>query len=373
MDSTSEGSWPIARPATKKEPEPAVEEPAEIAAPQSEPVSGLAAGIEDEATGRDDVGRIVVEMRDFSDEASESTSIDEPASDAIADLGAEEQRLDVASVVSDLRGSLDLEPKDAVEATEAPEGDDDEARRQEVARMVAEMRAGDAEEPEVETAAGEKSEARTQDNRWMSAPVRAEGLSAAEPEVDAPVEDDDEATRDDVASMVAQMRAEIDVGDATDGGTVSEDPDEEVRDEVRRAVEAARAEMASGYKDSSEEDSSEASPSGDKKFSFPDWQSSRIEPSGPPVIVIKDSEGRVELARVYDTLSRVECDENAALLNYTPHSVTVGLNARASVPEVEALTDAVKAVFGRDCEVDSDGVRVNVQIGKDLKGKHSAA
>jgi hypothetical protein len=81
----------------------------------------------------------------------------------------------------------------------------------------------------------------------------------------------------------------------------------------------------------------------------------------------------VELARVYETLSRVHCDENAALLNYTPHSVTVGLNLKAAVPEVEALTEAIRATFGRACEVDSDGVRVNVQIGKDLKGKDSAA
>ena len=89
--------------------------------------------------------------------------------------------------------------------------------------------------------------------------------------------------------------------------------------------------------------------------------------------MIKDSEGRVELARVYETLSRVNCDENAALLNYTPHSVTVGLNVKAAIPETEVLAEAVKAVFGRACEVDSDGVRLNVQIGKDLKGKDSAA
>jgi hypothetical protein len=76
---------------------------------------------------------------------------------------------------------------------------------------------------------------------------------------------------------------------------------------------------------------------------------------------------------VYETLSEVDCDENAALLNYTPHSVTVGLNSKATVPSMEAMEDAVRLVFGRACEVDSDGVRVNVQIGKDLKGKDSAA
>jgi hypothetical protein len=95
-----------------------------------------------------------------------------------------------------------------------------------------------------------------------------------------------------------------------------------------------------------------------------------MEPSGPPVIVIKDPEGRVELARVYETLSLVNCDENAALLNYTPHSVTVGLNLRASVPSKEAMEKAIETVFGRMCRVESDGVRVSVDIGM---GKEDAA
>ena len=365
MDSTSEGSWPIVRPASAKEPAPAMEV-------SVEPVSDVDEEEEHEATRRDEVARIVAEMRDTADEPTESMAIDEPDAEETAALDEEEQRRDVAGVVSDLRDSLDLDTEVTVEVLGTSD-DDDKARRQDVARMVAQMRTGDAEEQAVETPGGESHQSQPQGADWTHEAARVEGLGATEPEMDAAVEEEDEATRNDVASIVAQMRAESDDVDAGDVGAEAEDPDEEVRDEVRRAVEAARAEMASGYKDGDEGIKGAAGLGGDNRFSFPDWQSTRVEPSGPPVIVIKDSEGRVELARVYDTLSRVECDENAALLNYTPHSVTVGLNSKASVPEVEVLTDAVKAAFGRECEVDSDGVRVNVQIGKDLKGKHSAA
>jgi hypothetical protein len=302
MDSTSEGSWPIAR---QGEPKAApshlkaeasgalAEEPVEAAS--TEPDDVAAAADEDDDAHRDEVERIVTEMRDAANEDERSDEGDE------AEAASEE----------------------------TPSGgeDDDEARRLEVARMVAEMRNG--------AMAGDTEEADGEDG---------------------------ESKREDVAGIVASMQTDMQ-GEAASAG---DDPDALVRDEVRRAVEAARAEMSSGYTHSADAE-------GETKFSFPDWQTTHVEPSGPPVIVIKDPEGRVELARVYETLSRVNCDENAALLNYTPHSVTVGLNARASVPGVEDLVAAVEAVFGRKAEVDSDGVRVNVQIGKDLKGKDSAA
>jgi hypothetical protein len=93
--------------------------------------------------------------------------------------------------------------------------------------------------------------------------------------------------------------------------------------------------------------------------------------SGPPVIVVKDSEGRVELANVYDLLNRIECGESAALLNYTPHSVTVGLPIRAAMPTPEAVENAVIAVFGRSGVVDTDGVRITVEMGADVKRKRT--
>jgi hypothetical protein len=327
MDSTSEASWPIAKASAEKPAPPGIGRRVEAPLPVEEPVEAIEAAASDVAGENDDddearreeVARVVAQMRDGGDEEDVAEADEAPAEEV------EKKHLDVAKMVADLRNSVDVEAESFEEGEPSANGDDEDARREEVDQVVAEMRNGDVEASE------------------------EEGDGAG-----------DESKREDVASMVARMRAEMD-GDSRD-----EEADGEVRDEVRRAVEAARAEMASGYKEATEE-------TGEKKFSFPDWRTTHMEPSGPPVIVIKDSEGRVELARVYETLSKVDCDENAALLNYTPHSVTVGLNTKASVPGVEALTEAVKLVFGRACEVDSDGVRVNVQIGKDLKGKDSAA
>jgi hypothetical protein len=361
MDSTSEGSWPIARqPEVKDSVPPHREEASQPLAEAS--VEGENAvpdrdEPEDDEAHRKEVARIVAEMRDLGDEE-----------EAAEDDENEQKRLDVARMVAEMREHPDSAAGASEVSVEEPPADaeeEDEARRLEVARMVAEMR----EHPD----------------------------AAADPPIEetpAEGEDDDEARRLEVARMVAEMRngaSYDDEGEAAgkeveeskpeevagvasvrdesqaEAAATADDSDAQVRDEVRRAVEAARAEMSSGYKSDAE------SEGGLSRFNFPDWQSTHAEPSGPPVIVIKDPEGRVELARVYETLSRVNCDENAALLNYTPHSVTVGLNAKAAVPQVDDLTAAVEAVFGRKAEVDSDGVRVNVQIGKDLKGRNSAA
>jgi hypothetical protein len=380
MDSTSEASWPIARaaeeeaeappaqPEAQMEPEP-VAEAAEPAAELAQAPAPEAAEADDDAR-REEVARIVAQMRDSGDEPEESEDAAVPGEDDDA------KRRDVARMVAEMREGAAEEAETPVEDEPAVE-EDDQARRRDVARMVAEMRDSVSEEAEpsqeeapAAEAADEDDEARRQDVARMVAEMRNGSLDASDEEP-ADAGEDDGARREDVANMVAQMRAEMDsdAASAEEPAAESDAADEDVRDEVRRAVEAARAEMASGYKEADESEDGEA----DKRFSFPDWQSTHVEPSGPPVIVIKDSEGRVELARVYETLSLVNCDENAALLNYTPHSVTVGLNATTSVPEVDAMTEAVKTTFGRACEVDSDGVRVNVQIGKDLKGKDSAA
>ena len=242
--------------------------------------------------------------------------------------------------------------------------------------MTAAVAESASSEPEAATAAVEAEEPR-HDVAKMVAELRAQ-MAAAGPapeEIEEPAEEkDEEARREEVAEMVARMRAESMPAEevaATDAKGAAVD-DVDVRDEVRRAVEAARAEMASGWVKTEAGDAASGEEAADKKFSFPDWQNAHMEPSGPPVIVIKDPEGRVELARVYETLSQVNCDENAALLNYTPHSVTVGLNIRAAIPTKEALEAAIEAVFGRKCKVESDGVRLSVDIGRD-RDKESAA
>ena len=107
--------------------------------------------------------------------------------------------------------------------------------------------------------------------------------------------------------------------------------------------------------------------------SIPDWSHVQMEPSGPPVVVLKDADGRVELASVYETLSVLGCDDGAALLNYTPHSVTVGLPMTAQFPSAEQMADAVERVFGLTSRVESDGVRITVNIGADPKQRNVGA
>ncbi|HEY7467177.1 MAG TPA: hypothetical protein VIB47_10860 [Dehalococcoidia bacterium] len=358
---------------------------------------------EDDAARREEVARMVAEMRHEPLPHADTPPLDSWA--APHDEGEVDSTSEGSWPMARPTGTLmnppslnrtfDLEPRaelqedepaaemEAMAGDEAmPAVDADEARREEVARMVAEMKVeaapADADVAETEAAEEEQggdAESRREDVARMVAELRTRMSSVETEAAETPAEPEDESRRENVADMVARMRAEMMAGgaaedvdaDDVEGATAEQagaPSEEDVRDEVRRAVEAAKAEMAAGWVKEDEG-------SGDKpKFSFPDWQTAHMEPSGPPVIVIKDPEGRVELARVYETLSQVNCDENAALLNYTPHSVTVGLNLRASVPSKEAMEKAIETVFGRKCRVESDGVRVSVDIGM---GKEDAA
>jgi hypothetical protein len=199
---------------------------------------------------------------------------------------------------------------------------------------------------------------------------------------DVSAEEDDK--RDDVRRAVAQARAEmawsLQPPDEADVEGQAEVTDEDAkRDEVRRAVEMARAEMSSEglgmYDDTSppEANGLKAGTGGllaawDNAGSAPTWQHNKeVELAGLPAsIVIEDPVGRVELARVYDTLGRVERSA-AALLNYTPHSVTVGLAAMEALPAPNVMVAAIEAAFGRVCRVTLDGSKMSVKIGESEK------
>jgi hypothetical protein len=200
-----------------------------------------------------------------------------------------------------------------------------------------------------------------------------------------------DARRDDVSRTVAEIRNQLKAGDfetSADGLSYDEgnDPaadeyasqesqagpvmsEEEMRDEVRRAVEATRDELAGDSEFTRVEDKPAfklAAPG-----SLPDWSHMQMEPSGPPVVVMKDLDGRVELASVYETLNELGCGDGAALLNYTPHSVTVGLPISAKFPSQEQVAGAVEKVFGLSARVESDGVRITVSIGDSDTKKRS--
>jgi hypothetical protein len=90
--------------------------------------------------------------------------------------------------------------------------------------------------------------------------------------------------------------------------------------------------------------------------------------TGPPVIVFDDPEGRVELSQVFATLSRIDRSSHAALLNYTPHTVTIGLSMLAQLPHADELVKAAQAVFGRSCRVKTEGNRTTVEVGSGGRG-----
>jgi hypothetical protein len=176
-----------------------------------------------------------------------------------------------------------------------------------------------------------------------------------------------------------------------------------LRDEVRRAVEAARREISEGsLRPETAASAWSATPAMPVEPVVPSQPvaplppvelpaagptaAAMVEPPAPPVaivpetpappafdyqqaerglampsIIIEDPQGRVELVRVYETLSRVNRADQAVLLNYTPHSVTVGLGSEG-LPAIEALKEAVSGVFGRGCQATSDGYRISVVI-----------
>ena len=238
------------------------------------------------------------------------------------------------------------------------------------------MRTGTGEAPAKETPEAPKDEFRSMVEQ-MRAEIEAAKVSGET--MDVPGEDDpddDAARRADVQRMVEEMKNRADEGDleaeavafseddgafgddavaSTETAEASEQDDKAKREEARRAVEQMRAEMSGGF----------ASAPAAKPAPSLDWSHMQADMSGPPVLVVKDSEGRVELANVYELLNRLECGEGAALLNYTPHSVTVGLPSRSAVPGLEKVETAVTAVFGRIGSIDTDGGRITVQMGND--------
>jgi hypothetical protein len=192
----------------------------------------------------------------------------------------------------------------------------------------------------------------------------------------AEVEAEEEARREEVRRAVESARAEMSwsltaadeqVGEAAASGG-NEDDEDARREEVRRAVELARSEMSSGLYKFDESSPPEANGllsviGGTESANTPTWQQNKeVELAGLPAsIVIEDPIGRVELARVYETLSHIG-RASASLMNYTPHSVTVGLAAMEPLPEGPLMTQAIQAAFGRSCRITTDGNRMSVKI-----------
>jgi hypothetical protein len=176
--------------------------------------------------------------------------------------------------------------------------------------------------------------------------------SSSEPEEEREAGDEEEARREEVRRSVDLARAELAAGPlhlvgfepATLGGWEVEQASPEVAD---TPIEAEHPEVVAGTEPRSLA-----------------WQPPVISEVDlrPPSLVIEDTDGRVELARVYEALDRLDCAAQATLLNYTPHSVTVGLASREAVPPRDAIADVIREVFGRSCQVADEGMRIAVKI-----------
>ena len=283
------------------------------------------------------------------------------AAESEEEAGREQVRRAVAQMRNEMtlgKATVSFEKPTVDEANDDEANDDEEAERQE---------AGRAERTEAEMASGALDDAEAEDGQ------EADSDEAGE-----------EAAREEVRRAVAQIREEMTLGKATvsferPAGDEADDDEEAKREEVRRAVEQARSDLTFGGRLSMYDDTAPPEADGLKPeetqslfsaFAGADssnWQGREPELLGLPAsIIIEDSEGRVELARVYDTLNRVDRSQ-AALLNYTPHSVTVGLAALERLPEPEVMMAAVRRAFGRACRVTTEGTKMSVKIGEGEK------
>lgn len=275
------------------------------------------------------------------------------------------------------------EPLDAPAAPEVPAEPvalDDEAARREEVRLAVERARADMMAANEEAPAVDPEEARREEVRLAVERARAEMMGQTE----APVVNDDEARREEVRRMVESTRGALswntmkaDTGSwgqfkPEPGGfsigpdqapprplerseePLPKDPEEARREEVRRAVESARSEMAPP------DDGPKIVPLAPRPGApLPKG----ADFNGPPVIVVEDPLGRVELSQVFATLSRVDRSAQAALLNYSPHSVTIGLGMTTPVPDPNQLVLAAQAVFGRSCTVKAEGNRTAIEVG----------
>jgi hypothetical protein len=168
----------------------------------------------------------------------------------------------------------------------------------------------------------------------------------------------EEDPREAVRRAVEQAKAEMGFGTQQPAPLASPADDEEAaREAVRQAVAQARAELATdGWGPAAKP--VEVAP----KFVVPPPH--RPERVHPPTITIEDPEGRVELARVYNLLKRLDCAANSSLLNYSSRQVSVQLSDNQP-PQSYEVGDAVREVFERENDVSVDGLNVIVKLGDD--------
>ena len=306
---------------------------------------------------------------------------------SLADLAGQSEA--IVGIIVQAHATAPVAPIEAPTAEAEPDLSEEEREleREEVHRQVEQLRAelatgrsedgleGEredfavtAQQEPAEDAAGAFAE-REQDGE---APL-ARGEETAAP-VSAEEEDEREKVRRAVEQVRVEMAASLGSGfsdeafgeprEAAAEGAATGEHEEARREEVRRAVERARADLSGGP--ATAEPVREAlnwTGVRDTGLTPPPTEDRR--PSvGAPIIVIDDPEGRVELVQVYQMLNRVGSAGTAVLMNYTHHSVTIGINS-LDLPPSEQVAAAVQSVFGRACKTQMDGNRMTVRIGSE--------
>jgi hypothetical protein len=274
------------------------------------------------------------------------------------DARLDDVRQAVEAAREDPAGSAEEEPAPA-------EAIDEDAAREEIRRTLEQFRAERATDASADA---------TSEGSWPSGEAKESGTVGQWPPGDSawgwpssatgwPVELDrpaaGEVGEDESATAPIENQAPSDSGAAVQGN--------DVRDSVRRAVEQARAELITNEQEPAEP---EPAASEETAFAWPDHSGDMASDVEhlliPASLVIEDPQGRIELARVYETLNRLDFASDASLLNYTAHQVTVSLGSSRRAPTAEAVAAAVRGAFGRTCQVTIDGTRIGAQIGDSI-------
>ncbi len=286
-------------------------------------------------TSRDHVRRAV-------EEAKAETSQDESRSET-PQKDAEAAREEVKRAIAQVRAEIDDGPLESEDAQQA----------QEVESAV-----DSSEIPGVETPPLAEPTI-----NWppMSEELRTQTDFAAKTPEHGSVESDDEQSTLEVEHSLEISRSTTD--SASESATEPSAEEEDRREEVRRAVEQARAEIGG---DANPAEASKPEEPRSILMASMAGAEGRVSDDldvKPPVLIIENTDGRVELVQVFETLNRVQQSAQAALMNHSSSSISVGLNLLSDPLDPDELVKAAEEVFGKECSVKSHGSEISILVG----------
>lgn len=323
----------------------------EISPGQAEDVPRQGVQIESDTTndaGRDEVRRVVGEPRLEIGQAAALPLNVEPEADAVA-TDPEAARLEVQRAVERVRAEID----DGLLSMESEGG-----------------------VPQIEPQQVEPEPARAEISRPEESAINGPSLDAEEPQ--APDE------RQNATDFAAGIPGQPSTGGADEqsklpvdrslrsnplapespeeNGAGSQFDDKDRREEVRRAVEQARSEIH-GSEPTDESPAEEPRSILLASMAGAEGRASDDLAVKSPVLIIENSGGRVELVQVFETLNRVQQSAQAALLNYSSNSISVGLSSLSEPLDPDELAKAAGKVFGKECSATTHDNEISILVG----------